>query len=350
MQRIIKIIGSTAIVLALALGGGMARAACTQTGFFRDSINMTAALINPGDISGATVDATGCNIGIFFGPGSSGSVDSSTISGANYFGIVVAGDIVDAFNNPSVGATSVDVTNNNVHDIGESPLNGTQHGVGIYYRACSPNSTAAGTISGNTLTNYQKGGIVVNCSGAAASISSNTVTGQGPVNYIAQNGIQVGYGASGTVMRNTVTGNAYTGTNDASSGGILIVGGPCFGLGLPLTTGIQTVKNTLDGNDVGVWLANVIADCVSPPATATNNKVINNALSDSAVTNVSGNGSPNGYQAGISDTGLNDKLINNSITGLGYTPSQCGVSGVTSICAIDISTSAGSKVHANSVP
>jgi hypothetical protein len=89
---------------------------------------------------------------------------------------------------------------------------------------------------------------------------------------------------------------------------------------------------------------------VSPPATATNNKVINNALSDSAVTNVSGNGSPNGYQAGISDTGLNDKLINNSITGLGYTPSQCGVSGVTSICAIDISTSAGSKVHANSVP
>lgn len=346
-RRILLTIFAAALLLGLT-GGPAAAATCTPTGFFRDGINLTAAMINPGDVSGATVDATGCNIGIFFGPGVSGSVDSSQVMNANYFGIVVAGDTVDASGNETgAGATSVDVTNNAVNNIGEMPLNGTQHGVAIYYRACAPNSSATGTVAGNTLTNYQKGGIVLSCSGAAASISGNTVTGQGPVTYIAQNGIQIGYGASGQVMRNTVTGNAYSGTNDASSAGILIVGGPCFGL--PLTTGIQTVKNTVDGNDVGVWLANFNADCVSPPATSTNDKVINNEISNGAVTNVSGNGFPFGYQAGISDTGVNDKLINNSISGAGYTPSNCGSTTTTAICAIDTSTAAKAKVHANAI-
>lgn len=332
-----------------ALTGRPVRAAtCSPTGLFRDGINLTAAMINPGDVSGATVDATGCNIGIFFGPGASGSVDSSQVMNANYFGIVVAGDTVDAGGNETaVGATSVDVTNNAVSNVGEMPLNGDQHGVGIYYRACASNSSATGNIAGNTLTNYQKGGIVLSCSGVAASISGNTVTGQGPVNYIAQNGIQVGYGASSQIMRNTVTGNAYSGTNNAASAGILIVGGPCFGL--PLTTGIQNVKNTVDGNDVGVWLANLNTDCVSPPTTNTNNKVINNEISNGAVTNVSGNGFPFGYQAGISDTGVNDKLINNQISGVGYAPSNCGSTSTTAICAIDTSTAVNAKVHANAI-
>lgn len=287
MKKSSILIGSIGAVLMLALGGPAARATCTPTGFFRDSINMTAALINPGDFSG-TLDATSCNIGIFYSGGNTGTVDSADVHGANYFGIVVDGD---------AGAASVDVTNSSIHDIGETPLNGTQHGVAIYYRACAPISSATGTIAGNTLSNYQKGGIVVSCAGAAVSISGNTVTGQGPVTYIAQNGIQVGYGATAQVMRNTVTGNAYSGTNNASSAGILIVGGPCFGL--PLTTGVQNVRNTLDGNDVGVWLANLNADCVSPPPTNTNIKVVNNEISDGAVTNISGNGSPFGYQANL---------------------------------------------------
>jgi hypothetical protein len=44
-----------------------------------------------------------------------------------------------------------------------------------------------------------------------------TVTGEGAVDYIAQNGIQIGYGAHATVTGNTVTGNAYSGSNLASS-------------------------------------------------------------------------------------------------------------------------------------
>src|ERR1019366_6592549 len=105
---------------------------------------------------------------------------------------------------------SVDFTNSVVQNIGETPPNGTQHGVAIYF-AFEGNST--GTIKNNTVTNYQKGGITVNGPGSSATISGNTVTGFGPVDFIAQNGIQIGFGATGTVTNNTVTGNEYTGAN-----------------------------------------------------------------------------------------------------------------------------------------
>jgi hypothetical protein len=42
------------------------------------------------------------------------------------------------------------------------------------------------------------------------TVQSNTVTGLGPVNFIAQNGIQVSFGATGLVKSNTVSGNSYT--------------------------------------------------------------------------------------------------------------------------------------------
>lgn len=341
---------AAAATLIAALGNGQAFA-CTQTGFYRDNINMTAAVIATGDIADQTINATGCNIGIFYGPGTSATVDNVDVHGANYFGILVVGNLVDSSGNEtSPGATSVDVTNSAVHDIGENPFNGTQHGVAVYYRACASGSSATGTISGNAIYAYQKGGITVNCAGAAASVSGNTVTGNGPVNYIAQNGIQVGFGASGQVMRNKVTGNSYTGTNDASSAGILVFGG----CGSALTTGIQIVKNIVgdatpaDGNDVGVWLANYDPTCSTAPSSATNDKVINNTITNTEITNISGDVAPAGYQAGISDSGVNDKLINNDISGKGYpNPCQMLVTG-TELCAIDSSLGTAAKVHANS--
>ena len=190
----------------------------------------------------------------------------------------------------------------------------------------------------------------MNCPGAAATVSSNTVTGNGPVNYIAQNGIQIGFGASGQVMRNKVTGHSYTGTNNASSAGILIFGG----CGSALTTGVQAVKNVVggvkpaDGNDVGVWLANYDPTCSTAPSTATNDKAINNTITNTELTNLSGNGAT-GYQAGISESGVNDKLINNDISGAGYSPANCSVSATPrETCSIDASLGTAAKVHANS--
>ena len=291
---------------ASTVGAGQALAAtCTQTGFFRDTIDLTAALINPGDVTG-TVDATGCNIGVYYGPGSMAKVSSAEIFGANYFGIVNNGG-------------DIDVKNSSVHNIGETPFNGTQHGVGIYFVA-----GGTGSIHNNTVSLYQKGGIVVTDVGSSAKIHNNTVTGLGRVNFIAQNGIQVSRGATGDVSNNTVSGNAYTGPNGASSGGVLIFGG-CqnFDSGGPLTTDVDVKNNTLINNDVGIFLFNADPACNVAPATPTNNSAHNNTISNDAVTNTSGNGPGCGYQAGVDDVGNGDEITNNRISGAGYATQEC---------------------------
>jgi parallel beta-helix repeat protein len=186
---------------------------------------------------------------------------------------------------------------------------------------CSSGATT-GTISGNSILRYQKGGIVANCAGTNVTTSNNVVTGEGPVNYIAQNGIQLGYGVKATVTGNTVSDNAYTGANLASSGGILVVGGPCYGL--PYTVGLTIKNNTLSGNDVGVWLFNAAADCVHAPDKATNNIVKMNAISNDAVTNTTGFNSTCGYQAGVADLGKKDLIASNKISGFGYTKTASG--------------------------
>ena len=337
----------TGVALAGAVGASPAVAACTPTGFFRDGMDMTAAVIADGDISGQMIDASLCNIGIYYGPGTGGTVESSEVFGSNYFGIVVTGE--DSLN---VGTTSVDVKNSRIHNIGDKPIfTGAQHGVGVYYFAFSDGASATGAISGNAVSLYQKGGIVANGPNAAVSISGNTVTGNGPVPYIAQNGIQIGFGGDGLIMRNQVTGNSYTGPNGASSSGILIFGG----CGDALTTGVRIVKNVVgsstsaDGNDIGVALANYDPTCMMAPTTATNNKVINNTITNTETTNNSGNGPPGfGYQAGIYDSGNNDKLINNNISGKGYDPSGCTFRPGVETCAVDSSSSLVIKNHANS--
>ena len=280
-------------------------ATCTPTGFFRDGINMTAAQIG-GDVTGS-LDATGCNVGVYYDNNNSGNVTGAEIFGANYFGVLVNGD---------VGTVSVNVTDSSVHNIGETPLNGSQHGTAVYYRAFG--GSASGTISGNSVAHYQKNGITIN-GNVSAMIADNTVTGEGAVDYIAQNGIQVGYGAQATVTENTVTGNAYTGANGASSGGILVVGGAAFGAGLPYTVGLKITKNTLTNNDVGVFIFNADGSGVAP-ADRTNNSVKLNTITNALVTNTSGDGAGCGYQAGISDFGTRDLIVNNSISGVGYTP------------------------------
>jgi hypothetical protein len=308
---------SLAAAVVAALGGALVAAlptpamaaTCTPTGFIRDGIDMTAAQIG-GNVTGE-LNATGCNIGVYYDGSLPGNVTRANIHGANYFGVVVNGD---------AGAVSVNVTDSSIHDIGESPLNGTQHGTAIYYRALGV-GTASGTISGNLITHYQKGGITVSGS-VSATIANNTVTGEGPVPYIAQNGIQVGYGAKADVTGNTVTGNAYTGGGGVSSAGILVVGGACFG-DFPYTVGLDIKKNTMTDNDVGVWLFNADTAC-NAPTTKTNNSVKLNTISNNAVTNTTGYSATCGYQAGVADVGYRDLIVNNKISGVGYTPQAGG--------------------------
>jgi hypothetical protein len=133
-------------------------ATCTPTGFVRDNINLTAAQIG-GTVSG-NLDATGCDIGVYFA--TPGSVTAGAqIFGARYFGVVNDG-------------TSVAVEGAGIHTIGNTPFDGTQHGIAIYFT-----NGGTGTIDGNMVSAYQKGGIVVNGTATTAAITNNTVTGLG---------------------------------------------------------------------------------------------------------------------------------------------------------------------------
>jgi len=337
MRRLLGISLSGAILSAamtlIAIPAVTGATTCSPTGF----TGLTAARIG-GSVSG-TVNATGCDIGVYYAAGTpKGNVKNAEVYGALYYGVVVNGD-----NGP---VSSVDVLNSRIHDIGDSPLNGNQRGVGIYYRGFI--GAVSGKVSGNTIGNYQKGGIVANGANANVNISDNTVTGQGPVAYIAQNGIQVGYGASAQVMRNTVTGNSYTGTSTVS-GGIIVVGGPGYGIcpdGNPCayTTGTQITGNTVVNNDIGVFLTNLDASG-DPPTSDTNVKVVNNTISNAGLTNNYGSF---GYQAGVSDVGQNDKIINNSISGPGYDPNANPTAYTVAVDA-DASFTNNAKVHANKV-
>lgn len=293
----------------LHLASARAASSCTPTGFFRDNIDLTAAVIDPPGTYTATLNAAPCNIGVYYSPGAKGTIANSEIYGANYFGVVNNGG-------------HVTVKRSFVHDIGEVPFNGTQHGVGIYFAF---DSGATGSISDNRVTRYQKGGIVVTGSSDSAQINHNTVLGLGPVDFIAQNGIEVGAGAKATVTNNTVTGNSYTGTNYASSTGILTFGGSCYGT--PLTTKTRIVGNTVTGNDIGIIPSNLDIDPHNPnnciwALTPTNDYIAHNISSNDSVNNISGEGTTPiaGYQAGIDDQGNGDKIIDNDVCGVGYTP------------------------------
>lgn len=252
-------------------------------------------------------------------------------------------------------------TVSNISDPVSSGLLGCQHGlailVGAYYwyanngSSVAINDAAHATIAGNTVSGYQKNGITVKGAGTTASISGNHVYGSNrDANYspaIGQNGIEVAEGATAQVTRNYVAGNTYTGPYFASASGIVIFGG----CGLGYASNVQVVGNTLVNNDVGVYDDNYADDCVNPAPVRTNDKVTNNTITNDAVTNVGafslGSANYTGYQAGVSEQGNGDKIINNTISGAGYATQQA--SGGPFVLPIDTisAPTIGPKTHAN---
>ncbi|MFB3920629.1 MAG: right-handed parallel beta-helix repeat-containing protein [Terriglobia bacterium] len=219
-------------------------------------------------------------------------------------------------------------------------VSGCQEGNGIEVRNPPFDGTHPGTktvtISGNTVTNYQKNGITAN-GDVAATITDNVVTGAGPVLYIAQNGIQLGYGATGIVMDNQVAGSWYTGA-DWSATGLLVfeandamvhrnqVSGSQVGVAIetwcwnvPTASENRVVQNTITGAEWGVTVASLdfpgYSNC---QASADNNKVTNNTITGAST------GGNAGIALGPADYDLtntlvpvtyNNKVIRNNISG-----------------------------------
>jgi len=251
VRKLKKILASFIFaILGIFVFAGPAFASCNPTDFYRDGINMTAALINPDVTVTGDIDATGCNIGVYFDQ--DGVVDDANIFGSNYFGVLaktVDKDIV------------VDVKNSTIHNIGEVPLNGSQHGVAIYYRAMNNLDTypedgsfvLTGEISGNTISVYQKGGITVNGGNASAIVKNNEVDGANLSTVTAANSVQFGYGATGLVTHNNIGGNQWCGAGDWSATAVLLYN----------SGSVDVIQNNIRGNsDIGIyaWASNSILD------------------------------------------------------------------------------------------
>lgn len=212
----------SAIAAGLALAAGLTlpvlampvahAATCIPTPVSRDNRVLTAEVFDQSVPAGSTLDGQGCDIVDYVSNGGSVSV-SGEVTNGTYFGVYVDNHGTATFD----GA--------DVHNVGDTPKDGAQHGVDIYFADGSQ-----GSIVNSSIYDYQKGGIVISGGNTHVSdVTGNTVTGLGNVDFIAQNGIQISDGAQvGTLTNNTVTGNHYT--QGAAKGyvstGILIFGAP----------------------------------------------------------------------------------------------------------------------------
>ena len=255
-------------------GGNFLGAIIRSGGTSAEVVNTVLATENLADVCAGGEDSL---TGILF-DGASGTISGNTILSLN--------------KNSRAGARSSCQEGNAIKAVNFGPISGR----------------IPVTISGNTIREYQKTGIIV--SGEIdGAVTGNTVVGAGPQADIGQNGIQIGEGATARVLHNTVSGNAYTGGGTAS-GGIIVASGPLHGS--RYSEGVEIGDNTLVGNDVGVWLMQMEQDRRSPNV-PTRTRITGNSISNEAVTNKL-------YQAGITAHGNGDQISGNHIAGVGYDP------------------------------
>jgi len=164
-----------------------------------------------------------------------------------------------------VGGATATITNTTVTSIRQDPLNGCQGGVGILVGRLSTGQVGHASITGVTVSDYQKGGIVVSNTGSSAKIANSTVSGVGETDQIAQNGVQISFGGSGTVNNSTIVGNEcdhpVCGADpeaDTQSAGVLL-----YDAG----SGTKIQNSIIANNDMGVYNAEVPSD--TPPGSKT---------------------------------------------------------------------------------
>lgn len=100
------------------------------------------------------------------------------------------------------GGSNAQITNDVIIHVHDAPMSGDESGYGIEV-------TGGGnaSISFDSISDYQKNGILITGAGSSATICSVTVTGDGPTDVITQNGIVFDYGAGGSVSNSTVSAN-----------------------------------------------------------------------------------------------------------------------------------------------
>lgn len=197
-----------------------------------------------------------------------------------------------------IGNATLNLSGAAITNIRDNPMSGCQNGAGVRVGQQAFSQVGHATLSNVTVTNYQKGGIVIDGAGTTATVKNNTVTGVGATPLIAQNGIQISRGAVASVYGNVVTGNECDNVNCGAalnqdqSAGILL-----YNVG----AGTTIVGNSVSANDMGVGSAN-------DDATATSTTVSANTVSGNRY---------EGIYVGTSNNNMNATVTNNTITGPG---------------------------------
>ena len=195
------------------------------------------------DGAGHTITAIDPSGGHFKGAvvrnqGATANVINLTITASGLKDVCDAGD--DRLRGILFDGAGGEILGNTITNVNQG-ASGCQEGNGIEVRNAPfdiGGTDVNVTISDNTVSNYQKTGIVANGS-VRAAITNNTVMGAGPVSYIAQNGIQVAFGGTAVVSGNTVSGNNYTGTTGAVSCGLLFFD----------ADGVKAMRNFISGGN-----------------------------------------------------------------------------------------------------
>ena len=170
---------------------------CVPTTFVREGRPLTAQLVNPPAVP-EHVDATGCDIGIYYSPTTLPAV--TTLVDKHVFGATHYGIVAD-------GAVNVTVTDSSIFDIEDNPtFSGVQHGVGV-----AAVNGATVTVERSQIYDYQKNGFVADGPGTTLHVRDSLVRGKGPTPVIAQNGIQFSNGAAGSAVGNVIEDHQYTG-------------------------------------------------------------------------------------------------------------------------------------------
>jgi hypothetical protein len=123
------------------------------------------------------------------------------------------------------GAAQATIQSNHITQIESTStdLRGCQEGVGVDVGRDAESEFGTATITGNTIDQYQKNGMLIDGAGSVATVTGNTVVGDATNGAItAQNGIQVSRQALGKVKSNDVSENIYTGGSGDNATGILV--------------------------------------------------------------------------------------------------------------------------------
>lgn len=272
-------------------GGALAAATCQPAG----SSGMTAVIVaTSGQTISGAIDATGCDNGIYVGPGVTGvTIHTSTITGANAHAIYVqdtSGVTIEhntVTNNAPMGeifeeTKAIQVTGSS-HVVIQHNVVNNNGGGGIAviddgdFNASGPNPGMAlpgndNVIAQNTVLDSDPNGgcgIVVAAYNPGEGVSGNQIVGNVVNNNPA--GIVVAADAPNTtatdnrVVNNTANQNGFAG---------IIIHSNAPG---DYVAGNMVVNNSVSGNFSGIG---ILVEAVAPTAVLTNTKVVNNRVSD----------------------------------------------------------------------